>query len=515
MTDSSRVIVGVIIVVLSLPVYSQVIASNEDASSDDLNPEFEFEWVSEGLISNWNYPLNKSDSHTQRHPVPIGKPSSISLSPSGNFVVSLHEIGCVSLIWTNGLKEMQVYCHGVNLEKEIEIGQVAISPDESFLAICTQPWHYQNHAQIYTVPVLNYSTNLETRLAGIGLIPENQGHDYSECDDIGFHNKTGNLVALFDKHESLESQGSIEFHEHDLCCSCCDFYVVTNETTGEGYRRAVNLSGFEMDQIGNVTWPMADEYSIWLDTASGNYGFEINNSILQNNPDFLEMMVNSGVVYLNSEGGLSKYTFRMIADSSYQIDNGSNEEISDEAFCFLILIPLFLLFYISELSPDAIRRNEEERKAEEIAERHWRKKERKRKQKLAETRRKNRRKLESRKTKLREIADSVFTSIDDFRIDLDDGELTFSVNGRRLRYEISLNRSNKSIEEEMKKDLNAPMRNYSHSSDGLTIRNIADIATGPFCPNGCRNRLEGGPGGRARWLCINCGFMFDTNGNAL
>ena len=69
--------------------------------------------------------------------------------------------------------------------------------------------------------------------------------------------------------------------------------------------------------------------------------------------------------------------------------------------------------------------------------------------KLAETRKKNRMRLESRKTKLREIADKVFASIEDFEVDLDDGTLEFSVKGRRLIYEKSLTRTYKSIEEEM------------------------------------------------------------------
>ena len=112
-------------------------------------------------------------------------------------MVSIHQIGGVRLIWTNWSMGMQVYCHNVNLGADITIGQVAISPDESFLAICTQPYHFtsggmiQNWAQIHTVSVLNYSTNPKgslggnswSTISGIGLIIERQGHDYSECDD--------------------------------------------------------------------------------------------------------------------------------------------------------------------------------------------------------------------------------------------------------------------------------------------------------------------------------------------
>ena len=361
MVDSSRVFVGVIFLVLSLPIYSQVIASNEDASSDDVSPEFE--WVNEDhrlsdQSYHWSYPINKSDFSTVRHPVPIGKPSSISLSPSGDFVVSIHQIGCVSLIWTNWSMGMQVYCHNVNLGADITIGQVAISPDESFLAICTQPYHFtsggmiQNWAQIHTVSVLNYSTNPKgslggnswSTISGIGLIIERQGHDYSECDDIGFHNKTGNLIALFDKHETLESQGSIEFHEHDLCCSCCDFYIYTNESTGEGYRRTVNQSGFEMDQIGNVTWPKTHENSIWSDPSSGEYGAVPpgnHDSILQNNPYFLEMMLNGGIIYYNGDFGLISRSIAIL--DSTEAQGATPVDIEFALILLLLLTPILVM----------------------------------------------------------------------------------------------------------------------------------------------------------------------------
>ena len=59
-----------------------------------------------------------------------------------------------------------------------------------------------------------------------------------------------------------------------------------------------------------------------------------------------------------------------------------------------------------------------------------------------------------RESILRSIANRVFSNIDEFRIDLNDGTLSFSVGGRSLRYNDVLTRSNKSIEEEMKEDKN-------------------------------------------------------------
>jgi len=58
-----------------------------------------------------------------------------------------------------------------------------------------------------------------------------------------------------------------------------------------------------------------------------------------------------------------------------------------------------------------------------------------------------------RKSKLRDIAESVFhQNIHNFEIDLNEGKLTFSVNGRRLYYEKSLTKTYKSIRAEMEED---------------------------------------------------------------
>lgn len=425
----------------------------------------EYDWSRE-ILSTWDYQINKSVYGHNDHPVPIGKPKSISLSLSGDFVVSVHEIGCVSLIWTDGSMEMQVYCHTwvVGSTQYINIGHVAISPDESFLAMCTQPYNrssgeiIEKWAQIHTVSVLNYSTNPRgatggdswSTISGSNLIDEygEQRYNYSECDSIGFHNVTGNLVGLFDKHETNESQGSIEFHEHDLCCSCCDFPVIFNETTGEMIGRTANQSGFDMTQIDNVTWPKVHENEIWLDgeslvlenIPSGNH-----DSILQNNPDIMEMMLNGGLIYYNGDSGLSKFTI-ITVDS----DNDSNEGISDLILIFLFLILLIGIIGNEPAAKEAKTKEAEEAKTKEAEQKllAW-KEERKRKVKMAETRKKNRVRLESRKTKLREIADGVFASIEDFEVDLDDGTLEFSVKGRRLIYEKSLTRTYKSIEDEM------------------------------------------------------------------
>ena len=120
---------------------------------------------------------------------------------------------------------------------------------------------------------------------------------------------------------------------------------------------------------------------------------------------------------------------------------------------------------------DMLKRNAEAREAKrkvarEATERAWAKRSKAAK-KAAVTRKRNaeRRKVErelkeqkweTRKPKLYAIAEKVFSEIDKFSIDLDDGELTFSVNGRNLRYEKSLTRTYKSILAEMEEDKNRP-----------------------------------------------------------
>ena len=70
------------------------------------------------------------------------------------------------------------------------------------------------------------------------------------------------------------------------------------------------------------------------------------------------MMVNSGVVYLNSEGGLSKYTFRLLNDSAEVLDANPAGETSDSTeitgniliVLILILMPALLLISSSNFN---------------------------------------------------------------------------------------------------------------------------------------------------------------------
>ena len=132
MTFSSRVIVGAFILILSLPFYSQVIATNEDVSNDDENPEYIIEWANEEIIADW-------DSSSGPY-VPIGKALTHSIAPSGDFIVSVHSNACFSLVWTDQLENhrpfpMQVYCVASQLinglQFQLPVSSIAISPDES------------------------------------------------------------------------------------------------------------------------------------------------------------------------------------------------------------------------------------------------------------------------------------------------------------------------------------------------------------------------------------------------
>ena len=85
-----------------------------------------------------------------------------------------------------------------------------------------------------------------------------------------------------------------------------------------------------------------------------------------------------------------------------------------------------------------------------------------------------------REAKLRSIAKHVFSNIDEFRIDLYDGTLSFSVGGRSLRYNDVLTRSNKSIEEEMKEDKN---RRPTPRCSARNCSRPARSGYGGFCPS--------------------------------
>jgi len=68
------------------------------------------------------------------------------------------------------------------------------------------------------------------------------------------------------------------------------------------------------------------------------------------------------------------------------------------------------------------------------------------------TRGRNKQRWEKRKSRLRELADSAFTSVSDFDVDLDTGKLEFSSDGSKWFYEKSLTRQYHTIEAEMLRD---------------------------------------------------------------
>ena len=47
-----------------------------------------------------------------------------------------------------------------------------------------------------------------------------------------------------------------------------------------------------------------------------------------------------------------------------------------------------------------------------------------------------------------------------------------------------------------------------------TLGTAIDVLAGAWCPV-CDTKMEGGPGGRRKWWCPNCGQLFDVDGNAV
>ncbi len=94
-----------------------------------------------------------------------------------------------------------------------------------------------------------------------------------------------------------------------------------------------------------------------------------------------------------------------------------------------------------------------------------------------EAKKRNLTRLKSRKPKLRNMAKSVFLPIhiSNFEIDIYDEELTFSVNGRILRYEKSLTRTYKSIQAEMEEDKNRPSPEDDHYIPRCSICRIRPV----------------------------------------
>ena len=124
------------------------------------------------------------------------------------------------------------------------------------------------------------------------------------------------------------------------------------------------------------------------------------------------------------------------------------------------------------------RRAEAEAKAEVAARRAYKEEMAKRSKKIAKKRRQRKRKeakaaaatrkrnaeaWKKKEPKLRAIAEEVFSNIESFRIDLDDGELRFSADGGGpYSYDKSLTRTFASIRSEMEDDKNRPAPSSYH-----------------------------------------------------
>ena len=339
MTFSSRVIVGAFILILSLPFYSQVIATTEDVSNDDENPEYIIEWANEEIIADW-------DSSSGPY-VPIGKALTHSIAPSGDFIVSVHSNACFSLVWTDQLENhrpfpMQVYCVASQLinglQFQLPVSSIAISPDESTLAVCTNAHgtYWQGGApdepNVYLIPIHDFPNHNFSHWNGVysrvgyhGLL-STEDNSLAICDSIGFDNETGEVVTVWRNFlpDDFDGQCRITLTDNEdgrwvnLPISSRGWFMLDSLlTTYEGRSctddgnpitiifNASDQRIVDIEQIGNVTWgtnPANPPFLIWFDSISGNFGYGRNSTILQNDPDFLEMMAYGGIAYQESNG---------------------------------------------------------------------------------------------------------------------------------------------------------------------------------------------------------------------
>ena len=91
-------------------------------------------------------------------------------------------------------------------------------------------------------------------------------------------------------------------------------------------------------------------------------------------------------------------------------------------------------------------------------------KEKKRKERRKERIKRNKKLSSTRKPKLQDIAEKVFSSVDNLNIDMDTGDMRLEYRGQKLFYANSLKRSYKSIEQEMRKDkLEPKSTNYTYN----------------------------------------------------
>ena len=111
--------------------------------------------------------------------------------------------------------------------------------------------------------------------------------------------------------------------------------------------------------------------------------------------------------------------------------------------------------------------------------------EKKRKERMKERIKRNKKLSSTRKPKLQDIAEKVFSSVDNLNIDMDTGEMRLEYRGQELFYANSLRKSYKSIEQEMRKDkleTNRPNYTYNRTRRGRSSESDDDI-----------NSVDGGP----------------------
>ena len=195
------------------------------------------------------------------------------------------------------------------------------------------------------------------------------------------------------------------------------------------------------------------------------------------------------------------------SQSDEEQENATDNEVG-AGFWFMLLLLLFLLFYITYIWPKMERNYEEERrkvsqsraenkrprvenkelkeKRKIWAERNKRlSKARKIKQRGIERRRRNKETWDSKRSKLRELAEQVFTSITEFKIDLDDGRLEIYAEEGKFHYETSLARPLKNLKKEMLTDKE---NSFKRKQDPIRNGATCDLhwSTGLFTFEDCR-----------------------------
>ena len=162
------------------------------------------------------------------------------------------------------------------------------------------------------------------------------------------------------------------------------------------------------------------------------------------------------------------------SQSDHEQENATDNEIG-AGFWFVLLLCLFLLFHITYIWPKMERNYKEERRKisqsraenkrtrvenKELKEKRkvWAERNkslsqaRKIKQRGIERRKRNKETWDEKGPKLRELAEEVFTSITEFKINLDDGRLDIHAEEGKFHYQTSLARPFKNLRKEMLED---------------------------------------------------------------